>query len=197
MSPFSQCSWQMPPSAARRSITWAMKSSVHMRFGRFLYVMKILKEVTPISNASGSPSRMAGSLLRMKWKPKSSTEAWLASSARRLVAWGSVSPSLYSAKAMRVVSPACAAATGPDDQSSYTAPRCTWQSMRPGSTILPVASMVRSAGGKASSWPRATMRPPWMATEVSSTSVAVTTRPPRTIVSTARAGIRSASARAR
>jgi hypothetical protein len=151
MSPFSQCSWQTPPSAVSFSMTWAMKSSVHIRFGRFLYVMKILNEVTPISKASGMPSRMCGSLLTMKWKPKSSTDAWLASSAIRLVAWGKVSPSLYSANAMRVVSPAWAAATGPVLQSSYTAPRCTWQSMRPGSTILPVASMVRSAGGSASS----------------------------------------------
>ena len=46
--------------------------------------MKILNEVTPISKASGMPSRMWGSLLTMKWKPKSSTEAWLASSAMPL-----------------------------------------------------------------------------------------------------------------
>jgi hypothetical protein len=113
-----------------------MKSSVHMRLGRFLYVMKILYDVTPISNVSARPSRMWGSLLRMKWKPKSSTDCWLASSASRFVAIGRVSPSLYSAKAMSVVSPACAAARGPELQSSYTAPRWTWQVDQAGEDVL-------------------------------------------------------------
>jgi hypothetical protein len=36
MSPFSQWSWQTPPSPAMRSMTWAMNSSEHMRFGRRL-----------------------------------------------------------------------------------------------------------------------------------------------------------------
>ena len=36
MSPFSQWSWQRPPSAAILSMVWAMNSSEHMRFGRFL-----------------------------------------------------------------------------------------------------------------------------------------------------------------
>src|SRR5262245_45619284 len=57
--------------------------------------------------------------------------------------------------------------------------------MAPGSTILPWASMVRSARGSSCSGPSATIFPPPMAmASVSSTPVGVTTRPPRTIVST-------------
>src|SRR5439155_21318045 len=49
--------------------------------------------------------------------------------------------------------------------------------------------MTRSAGGRNSSGGRATMRPLLVATDASTTSLAVTTRPPLTIRSTARAFI--------
>ena len=39
----------------------AMNSSETMRFGRFLYVMKSLKDETPIEKASARPERMWGS----------------------------------------------------------------------------------------------------------------------------------------
>ena len=71
----------------------AMNSSETMRLGRFLYVMKSLKEATPIEKASASPARMCGSWFRMKWKPKSRTERACASSRRRATALGNVSPS--------------------------------------------------------------------------------------------------------
>src|SRR5437762_3231054 len=63
--------------------------------------------------------------------------------------------------------------------------------MRPGKTSFPVASMTRSAGGSHSSGASATMRPPWIATPASTTSLAVTTRPPFTTRSTARGVIGS------
>src|SRR5437867_10689412 len=47
--------------------------------------------------------------------------------------------------------------------------------------------MTRSAGGRNSSGASATMRPLLIATDASTTSLAVTTRPPLTIRSTARA----------
>src|SRR5262245_60214823 len=50
--------------------------------------------------------------------------------------------------------------------------------MAPGNTILPVASMVRAAGGSSSGGAMATMRPSRTPTAVSTTSVEVTTRPP-------------------
>src|SRR5262249_48215637 len=69
-------------------------------------------------------------------------------------------------------------------QSSYSAPTWRWQSMSPGSTKRPVASMTRSAGGRRSSGPMAAILSPLMATVVSTMSDAVTTLPPRTMVST-------------
>ena len=39
-------------------MTWQMKSSVHIRTWFFLYDMNILKDVTPISRASGRLFRM-------------------------------------------------------------------------------------------------------------------------------------------
>src|SRR5215831_11139318 len=69
-------------------------------------------------------------------------------------------------------------------QSSYSAPTWRWQSMSPGSTKRPVASMTRSAGGRRSSGPMAAILSPLMATAVSTISDAVTTLPPRTMVST-------------
>src|SRR5215472_18338324 len=69
-------------------------------------------------------------------------------------------------------------------QSSYSAPMWRWQSMSPGSTKRPLASMTRSAGGKRFSGPMAAILSPLMATAVSTTSEAVTTLPPRTMVST-------------
>src|SRR6266849_2116435 len=57
--------------------------------------------------------------------------------------------------------------------------------MAPGSTILPAASMTRSAFGNTASAPSATILPPPIAmASVSSTPAGVTTRPPRTMVST-------------
>ncbi len=100
----------------------AMNSSDTMRFGRFLYVMKSLNDVTPIRTASGMPSRMYGSWFRMKWKPKSSTESAPASSRRRPAALGSVSPSSYTTNGRSVVSPVRAAASGAVFQSSYSGP---------------------------------------------------------------------------
>jgi hypothetical protein len=88
-----------------------------------------------------------------------------------------------------VVRPVRAAASAEVFQSSYSGPTCRWQSMSPGKTILPVASMTRSAGGSALSGPSATIVPDLMATAASTTSVAVTTRPPRTTMSTPRAVI--------
>src|SRR5690348_6027242 len=69
-------------------------------------------------------------------------------------------------------------------QSSYSAPTWRWQSMRPGSTKRPLASMTRSAGGRRFSGPMAAILSPLMATAVSTMSEAVTTLPPRTTVST-------------
>src|SRR5213083_1588351 len=86
-----------------------------------------------------------------------------------------------------VVSPVRAAACAETFQSSYSGPTCRWQSISPGKTSLPVASMTRSAGGRNSTGASATMRPLLIATDASTTSLAVTTRPPLTIRSTARA----------
>src|SRR5437879_6861160 len=86
-----------------------------------------------------------------------------------------------------LVSPVRAAACAETFQSSYSGPTCRWQSISPGKTSLPVASMTRSAGGRNSSGASATMRPLLIATDASTTSLAVTTRPPLTIRSTARA----------
>src|SRR5467141_777128 len=80
-----------------------------------------------------------------------------------------------------------AAACAETFQSSYSGPTCRWQSISPGKTSLPVASITRSAGGRNSSGASATMRPFLIATEASTTSLAVTTRPPLTMRSTARA----------
>src|SRR6266542_245343 len=173
----------MPPSRPRMSMVLAMNSSETMRLGRFLYVMKSLKEVTPILKASARPSRIFGSWFRMKWKPKSSTESDSASSRRRATALGRVSPSSYVTKGRRVVSPVCAAASGAVFQSSYSAPIWRWQSMSPGRTNRPPASITLSAGGRRSSGPMAAILSPLMATAVSTISVAVTTLPPRTRVS--------------
>src|SRR3989440_3061708 len=86
-----------------------------------------------------------------------------------------------------VVSPVRAAACAETFQSSYSGPTCRWQSINPGKTSLPVASITRSAAGRNSSGASATMRPFLIATHASTTSLAVTTRPPLTIRSTARA----------
>src|SRR5205814_1378699 len=86
-----------------------------------------------------------------------------------------------------VVSPVRAAACAETFQSSYSGPTCRWQSINPGKTSLPVASITRSAGGRNSSGASATMRPPLIATDASTTSLAVTTRPPLTMRSTPRA----------
>src|SRR4029077_8726729 len=51
-------------------------------------------------------------------------------------------------------------------------------------TYLPWASITRSAGGSSASGPIAAILPPSMAIAASKTSVEVTIRPPRTIVST-------------
>src|SRR5262245_52883217 len=102
------------------------------------------------------------------------------------MAAGSVSflASSPTTKGSKVVSPVRAAACDAVFQSSYSGPTCRWQSMRPGSTYRPPASMTRSAGGKRPSGPRATIRSPRMAMAASSTPDVPTTRPPRTIVST-------------
>src|ERR687887_428229 len=146
--------------------------------------MKSLNDVTPSRNASGIPSRMWGSWFRMKWKPKSSTERASASSRSLTRALGTVSPSSYTTKGTSVVSPVRAAAMGAVVQSSYSGPTWRWQSMSPGRTYLPAASITRAAGGRCASGPIATIVSPSMATAASKTSEPVTTRPPRTIVST-------------
>src|ERR1700730_5737470 len=87
-------------------------------------------------------------------------------------------------KGRSVVSPGCAAAIAAVFQSSYSAPIWRWQSMRPGRTNRPPASITRSAGGRRSSGPIAAILSPLMATAVSRMSEAVTTLPPRTMVST-------------
>src|SRR5215467_496852 len=184
MSPFSQWSWQIPPRRPRMSMVLAMNSSETMRLGRFLYVMKSLNDVTPVPKASVMPSRIFGSWFRMKWKPKSRTETDSASSRSRATALGSVSPSSYTTKGSSVVRPVWAAAMAAVFQSSYSAPMWRWQSMSPGSTKRPLASMTRSAGGKRFSGPMTAILSPLMATAVSTTSEAVTTLPPRTMVST-------------
>src|SRR5215470_3627045 len=184
MSPFSQWSWQIPPRRPRMSMVLAMNSSETMRLGRFLYVMKSLNDVTPMPKASVMPSRIFGSWFRMKWKPKSRTETDSASSRSWATALGSVSPSSYTTKGKSVVSPVWAAAMADVFQSSYSAPTWRWQSMSPGSTKRPVASMTRSAEGRRSSGPMAAILSPLMATAVSTISDAVTTLPPRTMVST-------------
>src|SRR3989454_1159692 len=120
----------------------------------------------------------------MKWKPKSSTERDSASSRSLTSAFGSVSPSSPTTKGTSVVSPVRAAAIGAVVQSSYSGPTWRWQSMSPGSTYLPAASITRAAGGRSDSGPIATIVSPLMATAASKTSEPVTTRPPRTIVST-------------
>src|SRR3989441_1819280 len=89
-----------------------------------------------------------------------------------------------------LVSPVRAAACAETFQSSYSGPTCRWQSISPGKTSLPVASMTRSAGGRNSSGASATMRPLLIATDASTTSLAVTTRPPLTMRSTPRAAMR-------
>ena len=98
------------------------------------------------------PSRIHGSLFEDEVEAEVEDGLELISSRRRWMALGSVSSSASSARTNEriVVSPAWAAASGPPRQSSYSGPRCTWQSMAPGKTILPVASMVRSAGGRSS-----------------------------------------------
>src|SRR5688572_20517458 len=70
---------------------------------------------------------------------------------------------------------------GPVRQSSYSGPRWMWQSIAPGSTILPRASMTRSASGSMSAGASAAILSPLIPTATSSTSVAVTTCPPRTM----------------
>src|SRR5881296_2204645 len=146
--------------------------------------MKSLNDVTPRRTASGIPSRMWGSWFRMKWKPKSSTERDSASSRSLTSAFGSVSPSSPTTNGTSVVSPVRAAARGAVVQSSYSGPTWRWQSMRPGSTYLPAASMTRAAGGRSDSGPIATILSPLIATADSKTSEPVTTRPPRTRTST-------------
>src|SRR5438132_3533920 len=142
--------------------------------------MKSLNDVTPRRKASEMPSRMWGSWFRMKWKPKSSTERASASSRSRAKAFGSVSPSSPTTNGTSVVSPVRAAAIGAVVQSSYSGPTWRWQSMSPGSTYLPAASMTRAAGGRSDSGPIATILSPLIATADSKTSEPVTTRPPRT-----------------
>src|SRR2546425_10822510 len=88
-----------------------------------------------------------------------------------------------------LVSPVRAAACAETFQSSYSGPTCRWQSISPGKTSLPVASMTRSAGGRNSSGASATMRPLLIATDASTTSLAVITRPPLTMRSTPRAAM--------
>src|SRR3989441_1857197 len=88
-----------------------------------------------------------------------------------------------------LVSPVRAAACAETFQSSYSGPTCRWQSISPGKTSLPVASMTRSAGGRNSSGASATMRPLLIATDGSTTSLAVPTRPPLTMRSTPRAAM--------
>src|SRR5438067_236259 len=191
MSPFSAWIWHTLSSAAIFSIALHRNSSETIRLPRFLYVMNILNDRTPSRTASARPSRIAGSCSRMKWKPKSTTDSLSACSRRRRVACGSVSPAVYFTNGTTLVSPVRAAASAATFQSSYSGPTCRWQSMRPGKTSFPVASMTRSAGGSHSSGASATMRPPWIATPASTTSLAVTTRPPFTTRSTARAVIGS------
>src|SRR2546427_4329584 len=145
--------------------------------------MNSLNDVTPSRNASGMPSRMWGSWFRMKWKPKSRTERASASSRSLTSAFGSVSPSSPTTKGTSVVSPVRAAAMGAVVQSSYSGPTCRWQSMSPGRTYLPAASITRAAGGRSDSGPIATIVSPLMATAASKTSEAVTTWPPRTTTS--------------
>ena len=53
--------------------------------------MNILKDLKPISMASGRERRMDGRFCRMKWKPKSTTAEALISSRMRLPACASVS----------------------------------------------------------------------------------------------------------
>ena len=62
--------------------------------------------------------------------------------------------------------------SGPDGWA-----KCTWLSMPPGRTSLPVASMTSAAGPR--SCPSATMRPSRMATSHAKVSDAVATVPPR------------------
>src|SRR5437879_2081153 len=142
--------------------------------------MNSLNDVTPSLNASGMPSRMRGSWFRMKWKPKSRTERASASSRSLTRALGTVSPSSPTTNGTSVVSPVRAAAIGAVVQSSYSGPTWRWQSMSPGSTYLPAASMTRAAGGRSDSGPIATILSPLIATADSKTSEPVTTRPPRT-----------------
>src|SRR5690349_20219040 len=94
-----------------------------------------------------------------------------------------------------VVSPVRAPARAEVFQSSLSGPTCRWQSMSPGNTSLPVASITRSAGGAHCSGAMATIRPWLMATDASTLSVAVTTRPPRTRRSTRRTLMGARSAR--
>src|SRR5438093_1175466 len=150
--------------------------------------MKSLNDVTPRRTASGIPSRMWGSWFRMKWKPKSSTERDSASSRSLTSAVGSVSPSSPTTNGTSVVSPVRAAAMGAVVQSSYSGPTWRWQSMSPGSTYFPAASITRAAGGSSDSGPIATIVSPLMATAASKTSEPVTTRPPRTRTSIIVAG---------
>src|SRR5438093_9175724 len=150
--------------------------------------MKSLNDVTPRRTASGIPSRMWGSWFRMKWKPKSSTERDSASSRSLTSAFGSVSSSSPTTNGTSVVSPVRAAAMGAVVQSSYSGPTWRWQSMSPGSTYFPAASITRAAGGSSDSGPIATIVSPLMATAASKTSEPVTTRPPRTRTSIILAG---------
>src|SRR5881397_185247 len=124
----------------------------------------------------------------MKWKPKSSTERASASSRSLTRALGSVSPSSPTTNGTSVVSPVRAAAMGAVVQSSYSGPTWRWQSMSPGSTYFPAASITRAAGGSSDSGPIATIVSPLMATAASKTSEPVTTRPPRTRTSIIVAG---------
>src|SRR5262245_10631007 len=158
-----------------------MKSSGHIRFPRFLYVMKSLNELTPSRIASGIPSSTYGVWFRMKWKPKSRTDWRPISSRWRATAWGKVSRarSSHSTKPTRVVRPAWAAAIGPPCQSSYSGPRWTWQSIAPGKTSLPLTSISRAAEGSVASGPIAAIFSPWIAMLAGKASVAVTTVPPR------------------
>src|SRR2546430_3211024 len=157
--------------------------------------MNSLNDVTPSLNASGMPSRMRGSWFRMKWKPKSRTERASASSRSLTSAFGSVSPSSPTTKGTSVVSPVRAAAMGAVGQSSYSGPTCRWQSMGPGRTYLPAASITRAAGGRSDSGPIATIVSPLMATAASKTSEEVTTWPPRTTTSTPEVIIAAGAAR--
>src|SRR5436309_587252 len=150
--------------------------------------MKSLNDVTPRRTASGIPSRMWGSWFRMKWKPKSSTERDSASSRSLTSAVGSVSPSSPTTNGTSVVSPVRAAAMGAVVQSCYSGPTWSGQSMSPGSTYFPAASITRAAGGSSDSGPIATIVSPLMATAASKTSEPVTTRPPRTRTSIILAG---------